>query len=84
VFGTSNERHRRRRPRCRARPTTTSSSRRDRPARPQAVPELPVVTIGDGAAGTFAAVVGELYRGENTPTTAAQKGVAQNLKVPAL
>ncbi len=39
---------------------------------------------GDGAAGTFAAAWCELYRGEITPTTAAQKGVAQNMRVPAL
>lgn len=43
-----------------------------------------VLTAGDGAAGTFAAAWCELYRGENTPTTAAQKGVSQNLRVPAL
>lgn len=44
----------------------------------------PVITVGDGTAGAFAAVWCELHRGENTPTTAAQKGVAQNLRVPAL
>jgi hypothetical protein len=44
----------------------------------------PVVTVGDGAAGAFVASWCELYRGENTPTTAAQKGVGQNLKVPAI
>jgi hypothetical protein len=44
----------------------------------------PVVTLGDGAAGTFVAAWCELYRGENTPTTAAQKGVSQNLRVPVL
>ena len=44
----------------------------------------PVATMGDGAAGTFVAVHCELYRGENVPTTAAQKGVAQNLRVPVL
>jgi hypothetical protein len=42
------------------------------------------LTGGDGAAGSFAAAWCELYRGEITPTTAAQKGVAQNLRVPAL
>jgi hypothetical protein len=45
---------------------------------------LPVVTIGNGSTGAFAAVEAELYDGENVPTTAAQKGAAQNLKVPAL
>lgn len=44
----------------------------------------PVVTLGDGAAGTFVCAWCELYRGEITPTTAAQKGVSQNLRVPAL
>jgi hypothetical protein len=44
----------------------------------------PVVTLGDGAAGTFVCAWCELYRGEQTPTTAAQKGVSQNLRVPAL
>jgi hypothetical protein len=43
-----------------------------------------VLTLGDGAAGTFVAVHCELYRGEITPTTAAQKGCQQNLRVPAL
>jgi len=42
------------------------------------------LTGGDGAAGTYAAAWCELYRGEITPTTAAQKGVAQNLRVPEL
>lgn len=45
---------------------------------------LPVVTIGNGSAGGFATVIAELDRGENVPTTAAQKGVAQNLRVPVL
>lgn len=45
---------------------------------------LPVVTIGNGSTGGFATVIAELDRGENTPTTAAQKGAAQNLRVPAL
>lgn len=44
----------------------------------------PVLTCGDGAAGTYVCAWAELSRGENTPTTAAQKGVAQNLRVPAL
>lgn len=44
----------------------------------------PVVTGGDGSAGAYFAVWCELYRGEITPTTAAQKGVSQNLRVPAL
>lgn len=41
-------------------------------------------TAGNGSTGTFLAAWCELYRGEQTPTTAAQKGVSQNLKVPAL
>lgn len=45
---------------------------------------LPVVTGGDGSAGAYIALWGELYRGEQVPTTAAQKGVAQNLRVPVL
>jgi hypothetical protein len=45
---------------------------------------LPVVTAGDGAAGAFFHLWAELYRGENVPTTAAQKGVDENLRVPAL
>lgn len=44
----------------------------------------PVVTLGDGSAGTYIAVHCELYRGEITPTTAAQKGVSQNMRVPSL
>lgn len=44
----------------------------------------PVVTLGDGAAGTFVCAWCELYRGENEPTTAAQKGVSQNLRVPVI
>lgn len=44
----------------------------------------PVVTCGDGAAGTFVAVFCELYNAENVPTSATQKGVAQNLRVPVI
>lgn len=44
----------------------------------------PVATMGDGAAGTFVCAWCELYRGEQVPTTAAQKGVSQNLRVPVL
>jgi hypothetical protein len=44
----------------------------------------PVVTCGDRAAGTYVCVWAELDRGEQCPTTAAQKGVAQNLRMPAL
>ena len=43
-----------------------------------------IATGGDGAAGAYIAAWCELYRGEITPTTAAQKGVGQNLRVPAL
>lgn len=42
------------------------------------------LTIGDGTVGGFAVAWAELHRGENAPTTAAQKGVAQNMRVPAL
>lgn len=45
---------------------------------------LPVVTIGNGSTGAFVAAIAHLSRGEATPTTAAQKGVAQNLRVPVL
>lgn len=44
----------------------------------------PVLTLGDGAAGTYVAAWCELSRGETVPTTAAQKGVSQNLRVPVL
>lgn len=44
----------------------------------------PVATMGDGAAGTFVCAWCELYRGENTPTIATDKGAAQNLRVPVL
>ena len=44
----------------------------------------PVVTLGDGAAGTFVCAWCELYRGENVPTSASQKGVSQNLRVPVI
>lgn len=43
-----------------------------------------LLTGGDGTAGTFATVFALLSRGETEPTTAAQKGLAQNLRVPAL
>lgn len=45
---------------------------------------LPVITGGDGSAGAYFAVFAELFRGEQVPTTAAQKGIGQNLRVPAL
>lgn len=44
----------------------------------------PVVTLGDGAVGTFCAVWCELYLGENVPTSATQKGASQNLRVPVI
>lgn len=44
----------------------------------------PVITGGDGSAGSYFTVWAELYRGEQVPTTAAQKGVDENLRVPAL
>lgn len=39
------------------------------------------LTIGDGTSGGFAAVWCELSRAEDTPTTAAQRGAAQILRV---
>lgn len=42
------------------------------------------LTGGDGTSGSFAAAWCELYRGETGATTAAQKGVSQELRVPAL
>jgi len=38
-------------------------------------------TIGDGTAGTFAVIWCELSRAEDTPTTAAQRGAAEILRV---
>ncbi len=42
------------------------------------------LTGGDGAAGSYAVVWANLHEGENEPTTAAQKGIAQLLRVPYL
>jgi hypothetical protein len=42
------------------------------------------LTGGDGSAGAYFVAWAELSRGEQVPTTAAQKGAAQNLRVPAL
>lgn len=39
------------------------------------------LTIGDGTAGGYAAVWCELSRAEDTPTTAAQRGAAEILRV---
>ena len=44
----------------------------------------PVVTLGDGAAGTYVCVWCELYNAENVPTSASGKGVSQNLRVPVI
>jgi hypothetical protein len=44
----------------------------------------PVVTLGDGAAGTYIAVWCELHKGDNVPTSATQKGATQNLRVPVI
>lgn len=41
-----------------------------------------VLTGGDGSAGTFACAFALLHNGEQEPTTAAQKGVAQLMRVP--
>ena len=43
-----------------------------------------VLTGGDGTAGAFFCAWAELYRGEITPTTAAQRGLDEELTVPAL
>jgi hypothetical protein len=42
------------------------------------------ITGGDGAAGTYATVFAKLSKGEQVPTTAAQKGCSQILRVPSL
>jgi hypothetical protein len=42
------------------------------------------LTGGDGSTGTFASAFALLFDGEQIPTTAAQKGVAQLMRVPAL
>ncbi len=42
------------------------------------------LTGGDGSAGTFACAFALLHQGEQVPTTATQKGVAQLMRVPAL
>jgi hypothetical protein len=42
------------------------------------------LTGGDGSTGTFAAAFALLHQGEQCPTTAAQKGCAQVMRVPAL
>ena len=41
-----------------------------------------VATAGNGSTGSYGAAFCELSRGQQVPTTAAQKGVAQNLRVP--
>ncbi len=42
------------------------------------------LTGGNGSAGTFAVVWAELLRGEQSPTTAAQKGCAQVMRAPVV
>lgn len=42
---------------------------------------LPVVTVGNGATGAYVAAIAELSRGAQVPTTAAEKGVAQLMRV---
>ncbi len=42
------------------------------------------LTGGDGTSGSYAVVWVELYRGEITPTTAAERGLSQELRVPSL
>lgn len=42
----------------------------------------PIITMGDGSTGGFVTCWAELDRGEQVPTTAAQKGVSQNMRIP--
>ena len=44
----------------------------------------PVITMGDGSVGGFVTCFAILSRGEQQPTTAAQKGISQLLRLPAL
>jgi hypothetical protein len=41
-----------------------------------------IATVGDGAAGAFAAAWAELHRAEKLPITAAEKGCGQVMKSP--
>lgn len=41
-----------------------------------------LLTGGDGTAGTYAVVWANLHEGDQSPTTAAQKGVSQLMRVP--
>jgi len=43
-----------------------------------------VATAGNGSAGTYLTAFAELLEADNVPTSAAQKGVSQLLRVPAL
>lgn len=42
------------------------------------------LTGGDGAAGTYAVVWAHLHEGDNVPTSAADKGVAQLMRAPVI
>lgn len=42
----------------------------------------PVITMGDGSTGGFVCCFAELDRAEQVPTTATQKGVSQNMRIP--
>ncbi len=44
----------------------------------------PVVTIGSGATGAFVVTVANLHEADNVPTSAADKGCAQVLRVPVI
>lgn len=44
----------------------------------------PTVTVGNGSAGGFVCAWANLHVGEQEPTTASQKGIAQLMRVPAL
>lgn len=44
----------------------------------------PTITVGNGSVGGFVCAWANLWKGENEPTTAAQKGVAQLMRSPNL
>ena len=41
----------------------------------------PAITVGNGTSGAFVAVLAQLFRGEQSPATAASRGAAQVLAV---
>jgi len=44
----------------------------------------PIVTVGNGSTGAYLAVVGKLWRGENTPTLPASKGATAVMRTPVI